>query len=157
MEAGSEIDNVVVRVPLPESVSDTYSLWKQETKEKQHKLWNFAILKFLNDINFVRSMFFSFLWRFLHFCVSVKLRIGKCKAKTLREEERKLAKIGETGRKVLVFSSGSAIKAYNAIFIKNGLPTFDKAAPTQPCQVKQTCQNTVFCEKPTNGNVHTKD
>ena len=57
---------------------------------------------------------------------------------------QKLAKFRKTGKKFHVFSSACAIKAYSAVFIKNGLPTFEKVAPTQPCQVKLRCQITVF-------------
>ena len=58
MKAGSYSDNVLVRAPIPEPFPDTKRKWKHNTEEKQHKLQKFASLKFLNDLNELRNMFF---------------------------------------------------------------------------------------------------
>ena len=51
MKTGSDSDDVVVRAPLLEPVLDINSMWKHKTDGKQHKIQNFTIVKFLNDIN----------------------------------------------------------------------------------------------------------
>ena len=61
MKTCSDSDDVVVSAPLSEAVLDTNTISKHKTKEKQHKLRNFAIVKFLNDLKKLRSMIFSFL------------------------------------------------------------------------------------------------
>ena len=83
MKACSDTDDVVVRAPLPEPVLDTNTMSNHKTEEKQHNHRNFAIVKFLNDLNHLRSIFFP--WKLSQFCASVELRIGKCKEKSLLE------------------------------------------------------------------------